>query len=210
MLRNFVNIQLYLCGMQKYLIVGLGNKGEEYKNTRHNIGFLIADEVVNSQGETYKASHLGWVSQFKYKARPVTVLKPNTYMNLSGNAVKYWMQKENIPLENLLVMTDDLNLKFATIRIRAKGSDGGHNGLKSIQQNLQTTQYPKLRFGIGDRFSKGKQVDYVLGKWSPEEMEYLPQRVAYCKDAVLQFIFGGIHSAMNQYNGDLILKTEKE
>ncbi len=196
--------------MQKYLIVGLGNKGAEYENTRHNIGFLVADEVVRSQGESFETSNFGWVSQFKYKGRPVTVLKPDTYMNLSGKAVAFWMQKENIKLENLLVITDDLNLSFGTVRIRSKGSDGGHNGLKSIQDSLQTTKYPKLRFGIGDRFSRGKQVDYVLGEWTPEELKYLPERVQYCKNAVLSFIFNGISTAMNKYNGDLIVKTEEE
>ena len=148
--------------MQKYLIVGLGNKGEKYCNTRHNIGFLVAETIAKNAGYPFVAANFGEVCQFKFRGRPVTVLKPDTYMNLSGNAVDFWMKKENIAVENIMVITDDLNLPFGTIRMRGKGSDGGHNGLKSIQDILQSNQYPRLRFGIGNKFHQGQQIDYVL------------------------------------------------
>lgn len=187
--------------MQKYLIVGLGNIGEKYRYTRHNIGFLAADELVRRQEVSFAPSNFGEVAQFKYKARPVTVLKPNTYMNLSGDAVRFWMQKENISIENVLIITDDLNLPFGTIRIKRKGSDGGHNGLKDIQNKLQNQNYPRLRFGIGSEFPGGHQIDYVLGNWSEEEVEKLPERLQKVTDAVLSFVFAGVNNAMNQYNG---------
>lgn len=187
--------------MHKYLIVGLGNIGEKYKYTRHNIGFLIADELVKSLEQKFTPSNFGEVAQFKYKARPVTVLKPDTYMNLSGNAVKFWMEKENISIENILILTDDLNLPFGSIRIRGKGSDGGHNGLKDIQEKLNSTNYPRLRFGIGNGFEQGNQIDYVLNPWKEEEIEKLPERLEFCSKAVLSFIFRGISNTMNEFNG---------
>lgn len=187
--------------MNKYLIVGLGNIGEKYRYSRHNIGFLIVDELVRKQSQNFSASNFGDVAQFKYKARPVTVLKPNTYMNLSGDAVRFWMQKEQVSAENILIISDDLNLAFGTIRIRKKGSDGGHNGLKDIQNKIQTTNYPRLRFGIGDEFSTGHQVDFVLGNWSEEEVLKLPERLDTSSEAVLSFIFEGIGNAMNKFNG---------
>lgn len=191
----------YICEMQKYLIVGLGNIGEKYRYTRHNIGFLVADEVVAQADSVFKASRFGSVAQFKYRARPITVLKPDTLMNLSGQAVRFWMQQENIPIQNLMVITDDLNLEFGQIRVRAKGSDGGHNGLKSVQNLLQTTQYPRLRFGIGDQFLQGQQVDYVLGNWTDEQIKALPERIRFCADAIYDFAFAGIDKVMNTYNG---------
>lgn len=197
---NFT-LNFYLCTMQKYLIVGLGNIGEKYRYTRHNIGFLVADELVRKMDAGFYASNFGEVSQFKYKARPVTVLKPNTYMNLSGDAVRFWMQKEGIDIENVFVITDDLNLPFGTIRIRGKGSDGGHNGLKDIQNKLQNQNYPRLRFGVGSKFDTGKQIDYVLGMWNEEEVEKLPERLNFCADAALSFIFSGLNNTMNSYNG---------
>src|SRR5690606_5060081 len=145
--------------MQKYLIVGLGNIGEKYRYTRHNVGFLAVEELVRKMEAKFTASNFGEIAQFKYKARPVTVLKPNTYMNLSGDAVRFWMVKEGIPMENIFVVTDDLNLSFGSIRIRGKGSDGGHNGLKDIQNKLQSQQYARLRFGVGNEFEQGRQVD---------------------------------------------------
>lgn len=187
--------------MQKYLIVGLGNIGEKYRYTRHNVGFLAVEELVRKMDSKFAASNFGEVSQFKYKSRPVTVLKPNTYMNLSGNAVKFWMEKENIPLENIFVLTDDLNLPFGTIRIRGKGSDGGHNGLKDIQNKLQNQNYPRLRFGVGNDFDTGNQIDYVLGNWSEEEVVKLPERLNFVADAVLSFIFSGLNNTMNNFNG---------
>lgn len=187
--------------MQKYLIVGLGNIGDKYVKTRHNIGFLVVEEMAKNAGFTFKPSNFGEVCQFKFRGRPVTLLKPDTYMNLSGNAVHYWMRKENIPMKNVMIVTDDLNLNFGTIRMRAKGSDGGHNGLKSIQDKLQSSKYPRLRFGISDTFAEGKQVDYVLGEWSTEEQEKMPERLATCSEAVYAFMFGGLNNAMNEFNG---------
>lgn len=187
--------------MQKYLIVGLGNIGEKYRYTRHNIGFLAVEELVRKMDAKFGPSNFGEIAQFKYKARPVTVLKPNTYMNLSGDAVRFWMQKEGISIENVFVVTDDLNLPFGTIRIRGKGSDGGHNGLKDIQNKLQNQNYARLRFGVGNEFEQGRQVDYVLGVWSEEEVEKLPERLNFVADAVLSFIFSGLNNTMNSFNG---------
>ena len=187
--------------MQKYLIVGLGNKGEKYENTRHNIGFMVLDEVARKIEKNFEPSNFGDIIQFKYKARPVTLLKPDTFMNLSGKAVSYWVKKENIAIENILVVTDDLNLPFGTIRMRGKGSDGGHNGLKNIQELLNTTKYPKLRFGIGDEFSKGQQIDYVLGEWNESEKERLQERLDKSAEACLSFIFAGLANTMNTFNG---------
>jgi len=187
--------------MQKYLIVGLGNIGEKYRYTRHNVGFLAVEELVRKMEAKFTASNFGEIAQFKYKARPVTVLKPNTYMNLSGDAVRFWMVKEGIPMENIFVVTDDLNLSFGSIRIRGKGSDGGHNGLKDIQNKLQSQQYARLRFGVGNEFEQGRQVDFVLGNWSEEEVEKLPERLNFVAEAILSFIFSGLNNTMNSFNG---------
>lgn len=187
--------------MQKYLIVGLGNIGEKYRYTRHNIGFLIADKLAKKVDAKFNSSNFGEIAQFKYKARPVTILKPNTYMNLSGDAVRFWMQKENISIENVFIITDDLNLPFGMIRIRGKGSDGGHNGLKDIQNKLQSQNYPRLRFGVGNKFEQGNQVDHVLGVWTEEEVLKLPERLNLCAEATLSFIFAGLNNTMNQFNG---------
>ncbi|MDO5655004.1 MAG: aminoacyl-tRNA hydrolase [Flavobacteriaceae bacterium] len=187
--------------MQKFLIAGLGNIGEKYINSRHNIGFLVADEMAKNAGFPFVATNYGAMCQFKFRGRPVHILKPDTYMNLSGNAIDYWLKKEKIPISNLMVITDDLNLPFGTLRMRSKGSDGGHNGLKSIQEKLNTTQYPRLRFGIGDTFHQGKQVDYVLGDWTQEERELLQTRLEICSEAVFAFIFTGLNNAMNEFNG---------
>lgn len=185
----------------KYLIVGLGNIGEEYAKTRHNVGFQILDALAGASNLVFDVNNrYGAIAQYKFKGRAFILLKPSTYMNLSGNAVRYWMQKENIPLENLLIIVDDLALPFASIRIRAKGGDAGHNGLKHINQILGSNEYARVRFGIGDQFSKGQQVDYVLGKWSDEEAKILPERM----DKVVQIIksFGtvGLAQTMNQFN----------
>lgn len=185
----------------KYLIVGLGNKGEEYAETRHNIGFKVAEKIAETVEAPFKSANFGWLAEGKYKGRKVLILKPDTYMNLSGNAVKFWMQKENIPLENIMIITDDLHLPFGTLRMKAKGSDAGHNGLKSIQEQLQTPNYPRLRFGISAEFSDGKQVDYVLGKWEGEEKEKLPERIEKFSKAVLSFVFAGIGNTMTAFNG---------
>lgn len=185
----------------KYLIVGLGNKGEEYTETRHNIGFKVAEDIARELGAPFNTANFGWLAEGKYKGRKVLILKPDTYMNLSGNAVKFWMQKENIPLENLMIITDDLALPFGTLRMKMKGSDAGHNGLKSIQNELQTQNYPRLRFGISADFAEGRQVDYVLGKWTEEENKKLPERIGKFSKACLSFVFAGIQNTMTAFNG---------
>lgn len=186
--------------MKKFLIVGLGNIGPEYEETRHNIGFKIAEKLSDALEGTFSSNRLGEVSRVKYKGRELVILKPNTYMNLSGKAVLYWMQQEHIPIGQLLVITDDLNLPFGTIRMKSKGSDGGHNGLKDIQARLETTLYPRFRFGIGDTFSKGHQIDYVLGRWTAEESEQLKERLNQSVEAVKTFAFNGLETAMNTFN----------
>jgi PTH1 family peptidyl-tRNA hydrolase len=187
--------------MKKYLIVGLGNIGAEYVNTRHNIGFKIVDFVAQQQGISFETAKLGAIAEFSVKGRKLILLKPNTYMNLSGKAVHYWMEKENIPKENVLVITDDLNLPFGTIRIKGKGSDGGHNGLKNIQLLLNSTEYPRFRFGISDQFKKGQQVDYVLGEWNEEEKAKLPERYEVAKQIIESFALAGLNNTMNSFNG---------
>ncbi len=185
----------------KYLIVGLGNKGEEYAETRHNVGFKVVEKIAETLEIPFKPSNFGLMAEGKYKGRKVFLLKPDTYMNLSGNAVRFWLQKENIPLENLMIVADDLALPFGTLRMKMKGSDAGHNGLKSIQEHLETQNYARLRFGISAEFSEGRQVDYVLGKWSEEEKEKLPERIEKFSKACLSFVFAGIQNAMTTFNG---------
>ncbi|WP_370899310.1 aminoacyl-tRNA hydrolase [Chryseobacterium gossypii] len=185
----------------KYLIVGLGNKGSEYENTRHNIGFKVADKIAETLEVPFNTTNFGWMADGKYKGRRVLILKPDTYMNLSGNAVKYWMQKENIPLENVLIVTDDLALPFGTLRMKMKGSDAGHNGLKNINEVLQTQNYARLRFGISADFPEGRQVDYVLGTWNEEESDKLPERIEQFSRACLSFVFAGINNTMSAFNG---------
>ena len=187
--------------MKKFLIVGLGNIGSEYANTRHNIGFKILDYIANQEGISFQTVKLGEVAELKIKGRTILLLKPNTYMNLSGKAVKYWLEKENIEKENMLVITDDLNLSFGTIRIKNKGSDGGHNGLKNIQLLLNSTEYPRFRFGISDAFKKGQQVNYVLGEWDTEEKEKLKERLEISSEIVKSFALSGLNNTMNTYNG---------
>ncbi|WP_420321279.1 aminoacyl-tRNA hydrolase [Flagellimonas sp.] len=187
--------------MKKFLIIGLGNIGAEYEETRHNIGFKILDSLSEKENFTFESEKLGAVASFKHKGKSVLCLKPSTYMNLSGKAVKYWMEKEKIPLENVLIVTDDINLPFGTLRLKTKGSDGGHNGLKDIQNTLQTTQYNRLRFGVGAEFPKGRQVDYVLGKWNEDEISALPERLQKSADLIKSFIFSGVKNTMNQFNG---------
>lgn len=187
--------------MKKFLIAGLGNIGAEYINTRHNIGFKILDRLAQQEGLSFETAKLGTVTEYKIKGRTLILLKPNTYMNLSGKAVKYWMEKENIPKENLLVVTDDLNIPFGTIRIKAKGSDGGHNGLKSIQQLLGTSDYPRFRFGISDEFKKGQQVSYVLGEWDEAEKAKLSERLDTSVEAIKEFTLSGLANTMSTFNG---------
>jgi PTH1 family peptidyl-tRNA hydrolase len=187
--------------MKKYMVAGLGNIGEDYTGTRHNIGFQALNKLAEKQGFSFETAKLGAVGTFKIKGRSVLCLKPATYMNRSGKALKYWMEKENIPMENVLVITDDINLPFGTLRLKSKGSDGGHNGLKDIQNVLQTTQYNRLRIGVGAEFSKGRQVDYVLGKWGEEESLALPERLERTAELINSFILAGIKITMNQFNG---------
>jgi PTH1 family peptidyl-tRNA hydrolase len=189
--------------MKKFLIAGLGNIGAEYANTRHNIGFKVLDFLADKESLSFETAKLGALAQYKFKGRTFFLLKPNTYMNLSGKAVKYWMDKENIPIENVLVITDDLNLPFGSIRIRPKGSDGGHNGLKSIQQILGTADYPRFRFGISDEFKKGQQVDYVLGEWGEDEKAKLPERLEVATEIIRSFGTAGLGNTMTSFNGKL-------
>jgi PTH1 family peptidyl-tRNA hydrolase len=187
--------------MKKFLIVGLGNIGEKYTNTRHNIGFKILDEIASKEDITFESQKLGSIATFRFKGRTFILLKPSTYMNLSGKAVSYWLSKENIPLENLLVICDDLNLEFGAIRLKAKGSDGGHNGLKDINATLQTQQYARFRFGVGSQFSKGRQVDFVLGEWDNDEEKLLPERLEKGYELVKSFGTAGLNNTMNSFNG---------
>ncbi|WP_114492476.1 aminoacyl-tRNA hydrolase [Candidatus Ulvibacter alkanivorans] len=187
--------------MKKFLIAGLGNIGPKYEHTRHNIGFKILDHLAETESLPWETQKLGAITVHKKKGRSFLLLKPSTYMNLSGKAVQYWLQKEKIPLDNLLVVTDDLNLPFGTIRVKTKGSDGGHNGLKDIQHTLQTTNYNRFRFGISDAFTKGRQVDYVLGEWSPEEEDKLQERLEKSVQVIESFGLAGVKNTMNQFNG---------
>lgn len=187
--------------MKKFLVVGLGNIGPKYENTRHNIGFKVVDAFAKAKETSFETAKLGDIARTKVKGKTVILLKPNTYMNLSGKAVRYWMQQENIPLDNLLVITDDLNLEFGTLRLKTKGSDGGHNGLKDIQAQLNTTKYNRFRFGISDQFSKGRQVDYVLGEWTEEEEAAIPERLEKGCEIITSFASAGINNTMNAYNG---------
>ena len=186
---------------KKYLIVGLGNTGADYVNTRHNIGFKALNHFANTHNIEFENRKLGALANYKLKGRTFLFLKPNTFMNLSGKAIKYWLDKEKIPMANLLVVTDDLNLSFGTLRLKTKGSDGGHNGLKDIQDKLNTTQYSRLRFGISDEFSKGRQVDYVLSAWSDEESSKLDERLNRVSQSLISFGMSGINETMNQFNG---------
>lgn len=181
----------------KYLITGLGNIGYEYENTRHNVGFDVLNCLCRQLEGTWRDDHHGERTEVRHKGRTFILLKPNTYMNLSGKAVRYWLQKEKISVENSLVVCDDLNLDFGKLRLRAKGSDGGHNGLKSIQELLGTTEYPRLRIGIGSDFGRGKQVNYVLGKWTADEAAELPNILEKCAETIKAFATIGIERAMN-------------
>ncbi|WP_083629529.1 aminoacyl-tRNA hydrolase [Tenacibaculum agarivorans] len=187
--------------MKKFLIVGLGNIGEKYYNTRHNIGFKVVDALVKDYEETFSTEKLGDVATLKIKGKTVFVLKPNTYMNLSGKAVLYWMKKENILIENVLVITDDLNIDFGKIRIKGRGSAGGHNGLKDIQDKLNTGSYPRFRFGVGSDYRKGGQVDFVLGQWNAEEESELIERIPTSVKAIQSFVTAGLANTMNEFNG---------
>jgi len=202
LLKSFFGIQKDTADiMKKYLIVGLGNIGAEYDNTRHNIGFKILDELAIKEDVTFENQKLGAISKFRFKGRTFILLKPSTYMNLSGKAVKYWLTKEKISLENTLVICDDLNIPFGTIRLKAKGSDGGHNGLKDINVVLNTQNYARFRFGVSDEFKKGNQVDYVLGKWNDDETSKLSERIDKACALIKSFGTSGLANTMSEFNG---------
>lgn len=187
--------------MKKFLIVGLGNIGAKYENTRHNIGFKVLDHIAQKESLSFQGVRYGERADFKFKGRLFILIKPGTMMNLSGNAVRYWMEKENIALENLMVIVDDLNLPFGEIRLKTKGSDGGHNGLKDIQQKLNTSKYSRYRFGISNSYSKGHQIDYVLGEWSKEEEEQLKERLEKSVELIKAYGTIGPQRTMNFFNG---------
>ena len=184
----------------KFLIVGLGNIGAKYESTRHNIGFRVLDFVAEQSSASFTEEKYGEISSFKYKGKNIYLLKPNTFMNLSGSAVRYWLTKLKIDVKNLLIVTDDLNLEVGNLRMKKNGSDGGHNGLKDIQQTLSSNQYPRLRIGVGNNFPKGKQIDYVLGEWTEEEDLVLNQKMKIINEMVLSFCFAGIENTMNAFN----------
>jgi len=185
----------------KYLIVGLGNIGNEYQDTRHNIGFTILDAFAKASNVFFTENRYGSTCEVKLKGRTLILLKPSTFMNLSGNALRYWMQKEKIAIENVLVVVDDIALPFGTLRLKPQGSDAGHNGLKNIQEILGHNNYPRLRFGIGNDFAKGRQVEYVLGKWTNEQFEALPERAERCIEIIQSFCLAGMQLTMTQFNG---------
>ena len=184
----------------KYLIIGLGNPGYKYEETRHNIGFKVVEAFGEECGANFEVKKLGDVAQAKYKGRQIILLKPNTFMNLSGKAVNYWMQTEKIPIENILVITDDLALPFGKLRMKGKGSDGGHNGLKDIQAVLKTSEYPRLRFGVGNDFHPGRQADYVLGEWDKPDKLAMQERLEVCAEFIKSFTTIGIGMTMTNWN----------
>lgn len=189
----------YFCKM-KYLIACLGNIGAEYANTRHNVGFMVADHLAKDLGNSFTTSRLAMISEMKIKGRQMIVIKPTTYMNLSGKAVKYWITQEKIPLENILVVCDDLALPIGTLRMRKKGSDGGHNGLKDIIESLGSTEFCRLRFGIGNDFAKGHQIDFVIGEWKQSEIDEVLPRLDVAVEIIKSFVTQGPDLTMNQYN----------
>jgi peptidyl-tRNA hydrolase, PTH1 family len=184
----------------KYLIIGLGNPGEEYENTRHNIGFKVLDRLASLSNISFSTDKLADIASIKFKGRKLILIKPNTFMNLSGKAVNYWMIKEKISSENILVVSDDISLPFNTIRMRSKGSDGGHNGLKDIIKVLSSVSFPRIKFGVGSEFNKGRQSDYVLGKWSEEEEVLLDEKLDFVVKMIQSFSTIGINRTMNDFN----------
>lgn len=183
----------------KYLIVGLGNIGDKYSDTRHNVGFEVVDHIAETKKGTWKSENLGSISRVKHKGRTLILLKPSTYMNLSGKSVRYWMQKEKIDKDHLLVITDDLHLDFGKVRLRGKGSDAGHNGIKDINQMIGS-DYARVKVGIGAEFNKGYQVDYVLGEWSKQERKTLPDVLKHVSEAALCYASIGLAHTMSAFN----------
>ena len=187
-------------GTGKYLIVGLGNIGDEYANTRHNIGFMMLDHLAEEEKFVFADKRYGAIAEYKYKGRIFVLLKPSTYMNLSGRAVNYWLKKEKVEPDRMLVLVDDIALPFGTLRLKGKGSDGGHNGLKNINEVLGTQEYARLRFGVGSSFEQGQQRDYVLSEWSEEEAIKLPDRLKLTSDIIRSFATVGVERTMNFFN----------
>ena len=200
-LKNLFKKKVPKLSMKKYLIVGLGNVGEEYNNTRHNIGFKIIDKLVEKNEIDWEVKKLAFYSSFKKKGRQFLLIKPSTFMNNSGKAVRYWALKEKIPLQNILIITDDLHLPFGDIRLRSKGSPAGHNGLKDVENQLNTSNYPRLRFGIGQNYKIFDQVKFVLDQWDETEKTKIEKRVSICTEAIVCFGLEGINKAMNKFNG---------
>lgn len=190
----------YYLWLMKFLLVGLGNIGDEYANTRHNIGFIIADAIASEAEASFKSERYAAVTKIRYRGKILLVIKPSTYMNLSGKAIRYWMEKENIPAERTLVITDDIALPLGTLRLRKKGGDGGHNGLENTILTLGTTAFPRLRVGIGNDFAKGYQSDYVLGKWTREEEENMIPKVKTAVEIVKSLVVRGIDQTMTDFN----------
>ncbi len=192
----------------KYLIVGLGNIGQEYENTRHNIGFMVLDAFAKASNLIFSQERYAYKAEASIKGKKLILIKPTTYMNISGNAVRYWLQKENIELQQLLVIVDDVALPFGALRIRAKGSNGGHNGLAHIDEVLQTNSYARMRFGIGNNYSKGKQVEYVLSPFNKDEQQLLPSYLEYAIKAIQAFVTVGLERCMNEFNKPLIISDD--
>ena len=186
--------------MKKYLILGLGNIGAEYENTRHNIGFLVLDALSRASNISFEPARYGDKAELSIKGRKLLLIKPSTYMNLSGKALRYWMLEENIPIENILVIVDDVALELGALRLKTKGSDGGHNGLKHINQILGRNDYARIRMGIGNDYPKGHQVEFVLGEWTSEEKDALKPRIELSVDMVKSFVLAGSQITMNQFN----------
>ena len=183
-----------------YLVIGLGNIGAEYAKTRHNMGFMVLDAWAQASNTSFKTERYGDIAEISVKGRKITLLKPSTYMNLSGNAVRYWMQKLGIPIENILVICDDLNIPFGTLRMRKKGSDGGHNGLKNIQELIGSQNYCRIRIGIGNEFQTGGQIDFVLGNLTEDQMKQMPQISEKVATGIKDFVLAGADRAMNSFN----------
>jgi len=195
----------------KYLIVGLGNIGDEYKDTRHNIGFTVLDALAAENGIPFSDKRFGAICGIRHKGRNLILLKPSTFMNLSGNAVSYWLRKEKIPVENILVLVDDIALPLGSIRMRPKGNDGGHNGLAHIISILSTNEFARIRIGIGNRFQKGAQRDYVMGTWDQEEKKFLEGRISIVTEMIKSFVFSGLELTMTAFNKEgKIYMTDKE
>lgn len=196
----FNRVVIYIPSILKYLIAGLGNIGAEYERTRHNIGFAVVDALAASADVTFSSERKANVAEMRFRGRTVFLIKPTTYMNLSGEALNYWMQKESIKLENILVITDDLALPFGSLRLRQKGSSAGHNGLTNIIECLKTDAFARLRFGIGNNFGKGHQVNYVLSEWNTDEKKLLPERIDAAVEITKSFVAVGVNLTMNQFN----------